>query len=373
MNYLFLLGSIQAIFLAIILFANRRDSLPNRVLLIWMLALGVNLFGSFCASTGYFERRPYLFGYDTTLVLLNGPLAFLYVTYYIGKIRVPRIKNLIHFLPYTFYTIYFILKIRTRGHDFESIKRLIYEPDIVMLSMQINIHLLLVVYILFIFLRLRERKSNIEEAYSFKDGVDLQWMKNILWPLMLIAMFTVLGIISSDLFAFSTQDQKANMFYGFLALLPFYITFQAIRHRIFRIGTTSQIEDKYSRSSLTSIESLEIMNRLEVIMEKEKPYLDSYLSIDKLAVILQVHPKNLSRVINEHKEVNFFNYINGYRVKEVKARLNNKTYQHFTILAIALDSGFNTKSAFNNTFKKMTGSTPSEFKKRLNSQKGTTS
>ncbi len=337
--------------------------------MVWMLTLSVNLFGTFLTSSGYFMKNPQLFGYDTTLVLLHGPFSFLYVTYYINQRKTLRREEFYHFIPYLFYTSYFVYQVRVNDTDYEAIKALIYTPDFIVLSMQISIHFILLVYLLLILLRLGKRNGELEEVYSFKEGVNLQWIRNMLWPLIGIAGIIVISTLFSDLFTLMTQELKARVFYGCLSVLPFYLLFQAIRHDIFRMGSrVSFAKEKYTGSTLSKNESLVIAFRLDQLMEQEKPYLDSYLSIAKLADMLDTHPKHLSQVINEQRQTNFFNYINKYRVREVQERLNNKAYQHFTILSIALDAGFNTKSAFNSSFKKMTGLTPSEYKQRLHSK-----
>ena len=72
--------------------------------------------------------------------------------------------------------------------------------------------------------------------------------------------------------------------------------------------------------------------------------------------------KNLEKEKQEFLEKNFYTLINEYRVQEVIRRMNDKQYQMYTLLAIALDAGFNSKSAFNRIFKQITGKTPSEYK-----------
>ena len=98
-------------------------------------------------------------------------------------------------------------------------------------------------------------------------------------------------------------------------------------------------------------------------MEKEKPYLNADLSLPLLATKLQIPPHILSRLINEKFKLNFFDFINSYRVEEVKTKLNSSKFDSLSLLGIALESGFNSKSAFNRVFKKFTGLTPSEYKK----------
>ncbi len=96
-------------------------------------------------------------------------------------------------------------------------------------------------------------------------------------------------------------------------------------------------------------------------MEKEKPYSNPRLSLNELAGKLKLPPHTLSRIINDGFEKNFFDFINGYRVEEFKTRVTDPRYKHFTLLGIAYDVGFNSKTAFNRSFKKIMNCTPSEY------------
>jgi len=95
-------------------------------------------------------------------------------------------------------------------------------------------------------------------------------------------------------------------------------------------------------------------------METQKPYLDSELNLIKLSELLSVSTHHLSYVINTGFEKNFFQYINEFRIDYAKKLL--KGNQKLSILGIAYESGFNSKTSFNTTFKKFTNQTPSEFK-----------
>ena len=78
---------------------------------------------------------------------------------------------------------------------------------------------------------------------------------------------------------------------------------------------------------------------------------------------LDVHPNTLSQVINSVEQKNFYDFINSLRIEEFKERVAKPENQKYTLLSLALECGFNSKSAFYNAFKKFTNSTPSEFKK----------
>jgi AraC-like DNA-binding protein len=114
---------------------------------------------------------------------------------------------------------------------------------------------------------------------------------------------------------------------------------------------------------LSELEFSEIIGRLNTTMEHDKLFLNPEITLPELAKSIDIPSYQLSRIINEKFECNFFDFINGYRVNEVKSKLNDPTFSNLSLLGIAFDSGFNSKSAFNRIFKKTTGLTPSEFKK----------
>ncbi|MEL7121260.1 MAG: helix-turn-helix domain-containing protein, partial [Bacteroidota bacterium] len=100
-------------------------------------------------------------------------------------------------------------------------------------------------------------------------------------------------------------------------------------------------------------------------LENEKVFLDPEYKIATLAKSLKVSTNELSQAINEGFGYNFHHLINSYRVKEVKSLLQDQKMKHYTLLAIGMQAGFNSKTTFNTVFKKMTGLTPSQYKKNL--------
>jgi AraC-like DNA-binding protein len=106
-----------------------------------------------------------------------------------------------------------------------------------------------------------------------------------------------------------------------------------------------------------------LKKRLLELMEIEKPYLNSELNLVKLAEQMNLSTHQLSYLINNAFGENFFNFINRHRVQKAKELLKNPEYDHFNVLVIAYESGFNSKTSFNNTFKRMTKCTPTEYRK----------
>lgn len=126
-------------------------------------------------------------------------------------------------------------------------------------------------------------------------------------------------------------------------------------------------EPKYKTSALLPETVEQVLPRLLQLMEKEKVYLKADLNLKSLAQRLNVHYNYLSQIINEHLNQGFNDFINSYRIEEAKKKLLDPAEDNKTILDIAYDTGFYSKSVFNTAFKKFTGMTPSEFKK----EKGT--
>jgi len=103
------------------------------------------------------------------------------------------------------------------------------------------------------------------------------------------------------------------------------------------------------------------MQQIEQHMSYQKPYLDSVLTLPAFAQQLQLNSNLLSQILNEGFGENFYRFINRYRVEESKRLLLDPACKHYTILAVALEAGFSSKSTFNRTFKEITGCAPSEF------------
>jgi YesN/AraC family two-component response regulator len=103
-------------------------------------------------------------------------------------------------------------------------------------------------------------------------------------------------------------------------------------------------------------------------MTEKKPYLQEELTLQDLADEISISTHHLSMILNIHLKQNFYNFINSYRVEDVKAKLIQPLYKNQTILSIAYSAGFNSKSTFNTMFKKFTGKTPKEYRSDITIQ-----
>ena len=118
---------------------------------------------------------------------------------------------------------------------------------------------------------------------------------------------------------------------------------------------------KYQKSSLTAEEATRIHQQLQQFMLKDKLFKDPELSLGQLAEMLNIHSNVLSQVINSFEDKIFYDYINGLRIEEFKTLVTNPDNQQYTLLSLAYECGFNSKTAFNRNFKKNTGFSPTEY------------
>ncbi len=211
--------------------------------------------------------------------------------------------------------------------------------------------------------------SMVTQNFAFKERISLGWLRYCI--LAIAGIFGTVGIV---MFMKLVLDidlgfNESLIFYFQVVLFVFFIGYFGIRHYdIFSSSTTPnqpiiepQNPAEYKNSGLKPVVATDYHKQLLAIMDSKKPYLEPKLTLGKLADELGVSVNILSQVINQHQGVNFFDFVNGYRINEVKKRLQESKYQNYSIIAIAYDSGFSSKSTFNQAFKKNTGKTPTQF------------
>lgn len=189
--------------------------------------------------------------------------------------------------------------------------------------------------------------------------IQITWLKVTL-IVMLIAI--ALWLLLTILLVFESDD----LYYTLYLLTSATIYFLGYAG-IYKIGIERErlaIRDaSYSVKEVVSKKNEENTNEFKALVERKQLYLDTDLSLEKVSKKLEMSKSHLSRTINKELGESFSDYINKLRVEEAKKHLNNPEFFKYTILAIGLESGFNSKSTFNKAFKKFTGKTPSQYKK----------
>ena len=137
--------------------------------------------------------------------------------------------------------------------------------------------------------------------------------------------------------------------------------YEVYRAQLYAVNAETPTDRSGKKALLTEAEANNYTQQLQAYLEHEKPYLDSQLSLKALAQALKLHPNQLSWLINEKMGHNFNQFINAYRIEQFKQLAQNPTHAHLSILGLAYESGFNSKTVFNTYFKKATGMTPKQW------------
>ena len=225
---------------------------------------------------------------------------------------------------------------------------------------------------------LTKHNENIKAIFSNTEKKDLKWLMFLLIGIMLLWS---IGVISSFVLNEWLQYQipmhgswYTNLGASFFAIALGFLGLQQKivfdqKNPIPNFGNSSEPvidpKSKYLKTGLDTQAADMHYERLKKIMEMQKPYLDPELTLYKLSHLLEIKPNQLSQVINSNAKVNFFEFVNSYRINEFIGRLKSKESEQYTLLAIAFASGFNSKSSFNRAFKNITGKTPSAYRKGL--------
>ena len=158
--------------------------------------------------------------------------------------------------------------------------------------------------------------------------------------------------------------------FGFIALFSFAYSFYGIKQPVIfgqvvkPNGDNKIDQEKYIKSGLKAKQAEEYLKQLISFVENNKPYLDHDLTIHELSSLTGIQRHHITQVLNEKHKRNFFTFINEYRTKEVIEKFSDPKFNHYTIIAIAFDAGFNSKTTFNSIFKSQTGLTPSQYREQ---------
>ena len=221
-------------------------------------------------------------------------------------------------------------------------------------------------YMIACFLLISQYRNRIKNFYSSLNKLNLTWMLYVVGAFFFMWMIDLIDFIRFYLkltFPFDPVYLTFfSLFINFIfAILIFY---KALQHpEIFTGIPEHERLQKYEQSRLTEEEKMNYLKKLQQYFINEKPFLKPELTIAEVASDLNLSTKYLSQVINESIGKNFYDYINSYRIEEAKKQLI-KDSSRKTVLEVLYESGFNSKSAFNTAFKKHTGYTPSEYRKR---------
>jgi AraC-like DNA-binding protein len=372
MKYFFLIAAFNAFFFAVLLFQKKPKAVHDKILIFWLAFLGLytGVYGLF--SNELFTRFPLLSASFISLLLLHGPFLYFYISSLVVNPNKFRTKDLLHFIPFLLFNLYLIIvSFLPMVSERISLSHVANEHESPLLF-QLFLMLVVLSGPIYFLLSTRLFKSldiQIFNNFSSGENVNLDWLRKLVC--IFGSVWTLLMVVASihhvfNLFSWIFCTDGISLSLSIFIILIGYYGLKQKELFSFPERESFILEpkpEKYSGSRLKESEARLYLEKLNRFMEEEKPYLSPDLNLPQLAKEVDIPSHYLSQVINENIGLNFFDFINRQRVEDVKSKISDPRYNNFSILGIAFESGFNSKSAFNRVFKNITGLTPSEYKK----------
>jgi AraC-like DNA-binding protein len=377
------IGSVQGLFLAAILARSGKNQAANRWLALFLVAYSLIALGDVLEQSGLLRNWPHFSNTADPLLFLLGPLLWRYVV----TLTQPneRTRNFLwHSLPAFLLVLYLLpfyrvdqaSKLALLEAEWARVDTdMLGNPVVWLLIAQIGI------YVMLIGAQIRRYRIQLGDFFSKVERRRLGWLTGTLLAGLALFLVWLLWLVTQKPWA-KTLDALGFpvvvYLFGYLGLrqpqlfLP-WANSQLVGDATLLAEAVPKVQPppsavnaetpKYSKSILAPELALTYREKMEQYFVLEKPYLENDLTLADLAQRLDMSGHHLSQMLNVHFGKSFFDVINEHRVREVQRCLADPQYAQQTILELALASGFSSKAAFNSAFKKISGTTPSQYRR----------
>lgn len=370
-------GCAIGIFTILLIFRNEKLSRAEVILLLWILALVLNqlYFLAVAPNVDLITDIPAIINlFGMGLVLIHSPLLYLFCS----RLFKPTINSGIgwHFLPFLLFVSGMGATFAWHGDYMEFKNGFIEFKKNIMPLNYYGVYLGLIsgIYTFLAFFSIRRQKVLLSQTQSGEIRNVLNWLEY--WVIAAMVFFVLTYFVIELSVTAQQIDTKLTfqIINLFMSVYVTYVSYWAIKKTsAFQHLKPDMLAESSPRDNLPEPQAQEVENLSNLIVEildKEKLYLNPDFSLAHLSIAMKIPMGRLSYTINTGLKKNFYDLINTYRVREFQKRLEKGEDLHLSLLGLAYDSGFRSKSTFNAFFKKETGMTPSAFKKSLEKKSG---
>ncbi|MEM8895421.1 MAG: helix-turn-helix domain-containing protein, partial [Bacteroidota bacterium] len=350
----------QGLFFIAFLFFQRPKTAPNYLLIVWLVMIIISLSHSYLISSGLILDYIHLLGIDGAVPFTCGPFLYLYALLLTRKIKSLEWHHSLHLIPFFGYLIFLSTVLYFHSAEYklgilnQEISMVPSISPVVTLGAKI-IHALSYAVMAFRLVFEHDEETTLK---SISRKQLLIW----LYGALMLVNLAMLGAWFSLIFPGSILT---NLSFPSLTLVLFAVIYLIVFFALKYPGLFEQVpleaKPRYAQSPLRLEEADTYWKRLTDLMDTSKPYTKPDLTVSELASELGTSSKLLSQVINEKSGQNFTSFVNRYRVKAFKSKLEQQAHHQLTLVAIAQECGFPSKSSFYSVFKKVENCTPREY------------
>lgn len=386
-SVLLLIGFIQGIVYAILLLIRgfREDKLADKLLAALLMLVSFHIAQYMLGFAGWYNDADgggngwystFMFYFPFHNILWVGPVFYFYFRSLTNDEFVFNKKDVWHFLPGA---IYFSIILITFLVDIGYTKWILqaelshhYGTQGTWSDFRQNIidtifnYLNIISFVIYLILTTRiyrQYRQYLNNNYSDTEAIQFNWIRNILYIVIAGFIFDFGVNIAGNFIDFGDYKGKWNAYFGY-AIMLYAISILGY-NRKGKMVQKLDFNPNEIPASTDIVETIPALDkykpRLLALMEEEKLFLQTDLTLKETALKLKTNASILSKVINTGFSKNFNDFVNSFRVEAVKTKMKSPDAQHLTLTAIAYECGFNSKATFNRSFKKFTGMSPREF------------
>ncbi|HEX2935724.1 MAG TPA: helix-turn-helix domain-containing protein [Bacteroidales bacterium] len=373
MESVILIGFFEGLLIALLVLMKKRKAVSDYWLSAFFLLYGVNTLLSYLEiynRANGFPIPAFIF-ISSPFLLLHGPAIWMYVKSLTDQHFSLKPIYLLHLLPFLLCVLDFTFRFYTQPVD-EKIKLLQTEAFKLFIDYPIAIIAMAassLIYFSWAYLLVKAYNRRIKGYFSETAHYDLAWLRVVMIASAVVYTVIYVPFLIDLIFPLASFQwmHKVSFSLGavYLIVLGFYGHKQGNLF-VDKPLTADLLEQAPMLEDASPVDKREndFIHQLLKWVGEKKPYLNPEITLPILAADLNVSSEYLSRILNQRLGKNFYDFINHYRIEEFKTRCTLPEYKQYTIIAIALDSGFNSKATFNRVFKNSTGLTPGEYTKK---------
>ena len=363
-----LAGAIQGIaFTVVVLLSKKYRSESNFYLLALIAVFSFNILEYYSIDTGLISRNTfYRYLYIPVANLVPVFLYFYTLKLIYPEKKITRKQKFLYF-PFIFWFVaLFVYKILAIFYP-EIFPKNYSVLETILYFHELNCSLFIIFMSLYALRKVAKFEKSKKKDQNSRTKPELLWLKFFLFSIFILlfaffiyAAYCDVKQIEPEFYFLWIAMAIEIYFFGHIGIYKFGINEEREQIRNYSFSTKKPIE----KIKISDTVNKNIPGFVKFIVE-DKNYMDSSLTLEKTADNLNLSPSYLSRIINQEMGITFTDFVNKKRVEEAASYLTNPEFSNYTLVAIGLEAGFNSKSAFNSSFKKITGKTPGEFRKEL--------
>lgn len=361
--------------LAFLIFANinQVNSKVNRWFGSFILCIFLLQFNDLLEKTEFLKKRMPINDFLGLTDYIVAPVFYFTVAYFVEPNRKWRTKDNLHFAFAFIMLVLLLVSVLIDVHQpsTDADKKI---AAIIITAFNLIFCFQVITYAILAYRKITAYQKNLLLYTSNIDTINLKWLQKVVICVLIITGLWLIDIF----FKLAKTSVLFDHFAGLVYLVGiFFMAYFSLKQKEIiplnkeekkeidvLVNETSDL--KSNQKKLISDDELkEMKSNLIQVMEHKKPFLDPELSLFKLASQLNISTHLLSYIINKGCNENFYQFINTYRIEEAKKMIQDSNMEHLSLMGIAFEVGFNSKTVFNTTFKKHTNQTPSEFKKAI--------